>query len=1077
MKLTRLELRASPGMSRGFVLDALAPGLNVIVGPNASGKSSLVRAVRALLWEEEAFRGDVRSAWEHDGGAFDLERETGLPPRWGAGLRRPALPDARFRRCFTLSIDDFLEDDATREEIAREIRRELSAGFDLRSVMRKERDFTPQRAMHRAGVLREAQKKVQEVQDKHRQLLSEERELEELEAHREEARQAQALRTRLLVAVELAEARAQDERLRLQLADFPPGMQGLRGDEGKRLRQFEQQIQSESQELERARAELEAERQAIAATRLEAPIPREGLEALQQRENRMRALEQELGQAGKQLAGAQARLEHAGRKLRALSAEDGASELGGADWEAFEGCLRERDAARSRLAEARARAHSLEGAQAPPTAAPRALYALALGLMLVGAALALAWNPLAWMLFGAGLALIALQLWRASQEAGLQALRAADRLRRDEADERQLRAAQDALDALCAGLGLNAELGSLSLQEIRARALEQAQAEAEVVSARAVEARAQAQLAEELERIARDLAVWGLEPAREVVELQRSRQELERRSTALAIARDRERAALEGTHKTEAKLAQQRAARESFLFESDLQGVDMLELERRLERHAEYEALSQQARAARQDVARFEERLAQQPELVALDLEGARAQLDEQERLLAGAEDVNKQIADIEARVNLARAGHDLEKALADEEREKQALADIREELLEGACASFLIESVQQEHRQQAEPDILRRASEFFGGFTSHSYSLTALSIEEQEGPGFGVREAEGGTKRIEQLSSGTLSQLQLALRLAVAQSLETDAQLPLFFDEALSNSDPLRFREIARSLGELVRGGRQIFFLSSDPDDARRLELALADSLLEPPRQFDLAELRGQAAAASSLEHAPLPEIPAPRPSESAREYGERLGVPRLDPFAGVDAQHLFYASTHDLAAMHALLAQRIETIGQARQLLEARAGGVLDDAQRAGFEARRAVIAAFFEAYKIGRGRPLRAEDLREGPIRGLKFLEDLVALNEEYGGDAKRLIVELERKPSERDERLKGFQKRKIEDLRQDLEQRGCFSPREALDAASASERVLTATTGWRERGLLEREDVLQLSNALAQWLGFE
>ena len=53
MRLRRLVVRRMPGFEdEGFPLNDLSGGLNVVLGPNGSGKTTACRAIRGLLWPE-----------------------------------------------------------------------------------------------------------------------------------------------------------------------------------------------------------------------------------------------------------------------------------------------------------------------------------------------------------------------------------------------------------------------------------------------------------------------------------------------------------------------------------------------------------------------------------------------------------------------------------------------------------------------------------------------------------------------------------------------------------------------------------------------------------------------------------------------------------------------------------------------------------------------------------------------------------------------------------------------------------------------------------------------------------------
>ena len=137
MKLTQLDLHRSRGLSNSYSLEDISSNLNIIVGSNESGKSSLCRAISGLLWQTGDFHGSVRGDWIVGGAHVCALRESGAAPRWGDedGGPHPALPEARFRGCFSFSVDDFLSDKETDKQIESVIRTELLAGYDLTQVL------------------------------------------------------------------------------------------------------------------------------------------------------------------------------------------------------------------------------------------------------------------------------------------------------------------------------------------------------------------------------------------------------------------------------------------------------------------------------------------------------------------------------------------------------------------------------------------------------------------------------------------------------------------------------------------------------------------------------------------------------------------------------------------------------------------------------------------------------------------------------------------------------------------------------------------------------------------------------
>lgn len=134
MFVERLEVHHAPGMPRGLVLKELAQGLVLLVGPNASGKSTTGRVLRGMLWP-----GDLDG--EHRANAT-WRLATGGPVV-GAALQYGGCawdddslkPRDELCAAWNLSLRDLLRVDSSSDQgIARAIQTELDGGYDLREL-------------------------------------------------------------------------------------------------------------------------------------------------------------------------------------------------------------------------------------------------------------------------------------------------------------------------------------------------------------------------------------------------------------------------------------------------------------------------------------------------------------------------------------------------------------------------------------------------------------------------------------------------------------------------------------------------------------------------------------------------------------------------------------------------------------------------------------------------------------------------------------------------------------------------------------------------------------------------------
>ena len=266
MRLQRLEIRSLPGIEPGFTFDRCSPGVNVITGPNASGKSSLARALGYLL----------RDAQKSDPPALSLEaeftsndstwtvRRNGSQVAWtrnGEATSRPVLPGADQVGLYRLSMENLVADDKNDKALALELRKRLRGGYDLDEARI---DLSSRFAQTEEKALRNAEGERRKIEAENADLQRQEATLPGLEREIEEAKAAADRRNHLQWALKLHEVIGERQSLDRASANFPPNTARVSGDELKRLGELEEKLEQhretlrdQQRDLARAEAELD----------------------------------------------------------------------------------------------------------------------------------------------------------------------------------------------------------------------------------------------------------------------------------------------------------------------------------------------------------------------------------------------------------------------------------------------------------------------------------------------------------------------------------------------------------------------------------------------------------------------------------------------------------------------------------------------------------------------------------------------------------------------------------------------------------------------------------------------------
>ncbi len=336
LHIRELHVRRMPGVEDGgFRLTGLVPGINLIHGPNASGKTTSARALHAVLWPglKGAERAALNAEFTLDGVQWSASVEAGRAEHQRDGVRAdlPALPSEAERDRYSLALHELLQSEDA--HFAEKILRESAGGYDVAEAGAALRPRTgAPRSGNEVRALEEAQRNRRTALEAQERIRWEETSLERLESERQAAEKA-VLRAGLLEdACAHASARDAERDARIAMEPFPVWIARLRGDETGRLKRIREQRADLVRKLERAEEAARRAEAAIAGAALpEGGLPghaisalREDWEALREAEREIRGLEQEQ-------SGLRARMEEERQRIGAALGEAEPSDLDHAD--------------------------------------------------------------------------------------------------------------------------------------------------------------------------------------------------------------------------------------------------------------------------------------------------------------------------------------------------------------------------------------------------------------------------------------------------------------------------------------------------------------------------------------------------------------------------------------------------------------------------------------------------------------------------------------------------------------------------------------------------------------------------
>lgn len=318
-------------------------------------------------------------------------------------------------------------------------------------------------------------------------------------------------------------------------------------------------------------------------------------------------------------------------------------------------------------------------------------------------------------------------------------------------------------------------------------------------------------------------------------------QELEGRLRLAQELREQVAAAADEVGEAESGLQAARAALARLLTDLGLEPEDVsaarLELKFRLDRLPEWRRLSRDREQAAALGERLRRRLEGSAELLRLaeagEAEALASALSDAAAAEADVERLAKAVNDVRRDVETAVGQRRVERAAGAVSEARDRLVEHRAKALRLELGARLVAELARRHGSSAQPAALALAAELFARFTAGYYRLALVPESGSDRRLVAYPRGAKSALELGELSTGTRAQLLLASRVAFALGEEEARagreRLPLFLDEALTTADPVRFEAVARALLELAEDGRQVFYLSARPDDARAWQEAAA--------------------------------------------------------------------------------------------------------------------------------------------------------------------------------------------------------------------------------------------------------
>ena len=277
--LKALSIQKMPGFPRGLEdFDNLATNINIIAGPNASGKSSTARGIQQLIWHNKTKGLVIEGSVEIDDEAWEIKIDSDniKIQHDGKDEDLSGLPAVEECNRYMLALHELVIENEG--ELAREIIKQSIGGYDLDSA-KVNLQYSPaikNKASSEFKALNSAENKYKDIRKNQRELKKEEEKLTDLHKEKEESQQAFKLNGLYEKVVEYLKTKLEHDQLSEKFKEFSNSLEKVTGEEYSNIEDLEQEIEDDNEVINGAKNEIQKSKEVLEGLK----IPEDGISDL-----------------------------------------------------------------------------------------------------------------------------------------------------------------------------------------------------------------------------------------------------------------------------------------------------------------------------------------------------------------------------------------------------------------------------------------------------------------------------------------------------------------------------------------------------------------------------------------------------------------------------------------------------------------------------------------------------------------------------------------------------------------------------------------------------------------------------